>query len=280
MNNTSCASNNERSHTAGARLSQDNVTKTAYENEQPAEGEAAPSVGAAAVSACKAEADAAADSACSAEMGATCDSAHSTNEAADGPASSAGEVSPDADKLTYRDALAGRVPVPTDKLGFFVFQTLMVGGMVSFMATLNGVRHDGMGFVLYMHWFYPVVFVVAFIIRRTIGNAVTGFVIPRFIVPRFEGTAAAFAKCLANVGVMCPLVSLVVSILLDGADFLPFYLSTLPISLPCAIAANYLVVGPAVKLLYANYIARHSSTKIITQWQRYARTLTALLGLS
>ena len=274
MNNTSCASNNERSHTAGARLSQDNMTKTAYENEQPAEGGAAPSVegvaatGAAATSACKAEADAAAAS------------ARPTGEAAGGPASSAGEASPDADKLTYRDALAGRVPVPTDKLGFFVFQTLMVGGMVSFMATLNGVRHDGMGFVLYMHWFYPVVFVVAFIIRRTIGNAVTGFVIPRFIVGRFEGTVAAFAKCLANVGIMCPLVSLVVSILLDGADFLPFYLSTLPISLPCAIAANYLVVGPAVKLLYANHIARHSSTKIIALWQRYARTLTALLGLS
>jgi hypothetical protein len=35
-----------------------------------------------------------------------------------------------------------------------------------------------------------------------------------------------------------------------------------------------------VKLLYANHIARHSSTKIITLWQRYARTLTALLGLS
>lgn len=251
MNNETRASNSERSHTAGARLYQDSKTETEYESTPASAGKA----------------QIAADSA--AKTDATARSAAENSGAAQ-----------DADKLKYRDALAGRVPVPRDKLGFFVFQALMVGGMVTFMATLNGIRHDGMGFVLYMHWFYPVVFAVAFAIRRTIGNAVTGFIIPRFIVPNLSGVAAAVAKCLSNVGIMCPLVSLVVSILLDGADFLPFYLSTLPVSLPCAIAANFFVVGPAVKLLYANHIARKSSTKIISQWQRYAHTLTALLGLS
>jgi hypothetical protein len=91
-------------------------------------------------------------------------------------------------KIRYIDCIKGRAPVPADPVGFFLFHILMVGGMVTFMATFNGIRHDGIAFLEYMHWFYPLVFLFAFVWRRTAANAVTGRLIPRVIAPRFSGS--------------------------------------------------------------------------------------------
>ena len=92
-------------------------------------------------------------------------------------------------RITYRDVIMGRAVVPSDRIGFFVFQALMVIGMVSIMATFNGVRADGIDFVIHNHWVYPIVFVFAFVWRRTVANAISGFLIPRLVAGRLSGPA-------------------------------------------------------------------------------------------
>lgn len=182
-------------------------------------------------------------------------------------------------KAMYLDCLRGNVPVPEDKTGFFLFQLLMVGGMISFMVTFNGVRHDGIGFLEYSHWFYPVMFCTAFALRRTVANKITGFLIPRFIEPRLSGVKAAFAKTLANVMVMCPMVSLAVSLILEGQNFLGYYVQSVAVSLPVALCVNYFVVGPIVKTIYAKRIGNRKADSVLAEVQRVARPLTALLGI-
>lgn len=185
------------------------------------------------------------------------------------------------EKIRYIDCLKGRAPVPTDPIGFFLFHILMVGGMVTFMATFNGVRHDGIAFLAYMHWFYPLVFLFAFLWRRTVANAITGRLIPRVIAPRFSGAKGAAAKSFANVTCMAPFVCLWVSLLLEGADFLDFYLSTVFISWPCAIAVNFFIVGPLVKLVYNNRIKqRTNDASFIHRLSQWARPWAGILGLS
>ncbi len=181
-------------------------------------------------------------------------------------------------KPTYVDCLMGRAVVPSDKLGFFVFQMLMVGGMVSVMATFNGVRHSGLDFFATSHWFYPIVFCSAFVIRRTVGNAITDRLIPRLVTPYLTGAAGAIAKTAINVGVMCPMVSLVVSILLEGWGFAAFYITAVPVSLPVAILVNYLLVGPVVKMVYARFAAQGGNERLLAILSRYAPGLTAMFG--
>lgn len=193
------------------------------------------------------------------------------------PASSA----PQSRKIRYIDCLKGRAPVPTDPVAFFLFHVLMVGGMVTFMATFNGIRHDGIAFLEYMHWFYPLVFLFAFIWRRTAANAVTSRLIPRVIAPRFTGTAGSAAKSFANVTCMAPFVCLWVSLLLEGAGFWDFYLSTVFISWPLAILVNFFIVGPVVKMTYNNRIKqRTDDAGIIHRLALWARPWASILGLS
>lgn len=184
-------------------------------------------------------------------------------------------------KIRYIDCIKGRAPVPADPVGFFLFHILMVGGMVTFMATFNGIRHDGIAFLEYMHWFYPLVFLFAFVWRRTAANAVTGRLIPRVIAPRFSGAAGGAAKSFVNVTCMAPFVCLWVSLLLEGGGFLDFYLSTVFISWPCAILVNYFIVGPVVKMIYNNRIKqRTSDASVIHRLMQWARPWAGILGLS
>ncbi|MDO4182169.1 MAG: hypothetical protein Q4E12_00965 [Coriobacteriia bacterium] len=197
------------------------------------------------------------------------------------PAVAASSPAPDPampEHITYLDCLKGTAPIPTDHVRKFLFQLLMVGGMVTFMATYNGIRHDGLDFVRYMHWFYPVVFCVAFLIRYTLGDAITNPIISHLIAPRLTGVPKAVAITAANVVVMCPMVSLVVSVLLAGNDFLSFYLEGLPLSAPFAMLVSYFLVGPAVKVFCYNYVRLNGASPIIVKLRSATRFLTVLFG--
>lgn len=176
------------------------------------------------------------------------------------PTASSAEAAVDASvrapRFTYIDCLTGRAGAPADKLGKLVFQVLMVGGMVSIMATFNGVRHLGLDFFVHFHWFYPLVFTVAFLLRLAIANRLADAAIPRFILPHFQGVARGVAITVLNVCIMAPLMAALVTLLLVGpANFWGRFADSLLISMVVATIVNFFVVGPAVKLLYYNAIS-------------------------
>ena len=171
-------------------------------------------------------------------------------------AGSAVDVPSCTPRFTYTDCLTGKAGAPADKLGKLVFQVLMVGGMVSIMATFNGVRHLGLDFFVHFHWFYPLVFTVAFLLRLALANRLVDAAIPRFILPRFQGIARGVAITVLNVCVMAPLMAALVTLLLMGpANFWGQFADSLPISMAVATIVNFFVVGPVVKLLYYNAIS-------------------------
>lgn len=183
-------------------------------------------------------------------------------------------------KLTYRDCLLGKAPVPADAVGFFLFQLLMVGGMVTIMASFNGYRHSGLEFFLKSHWFYPLVVCIAFTVRRTIGNKLTGVIIPRFVNPHFTGMAGGFVKNAVNVCIMAPIMSFVVSLLLEGANFASFFLSSVLLTMGVAFLVNSFLVGPVVKMVYNNRIAAGGEGKVLLAMQGAARDFGAILGIN
>ncbi|HIS39637.1 MAG TPA: hypothetical protein IAC12_02165 [Candidatus Aphodovivens avistercoris] len=156
---------------------------------------------------------------------------------------------------TYLDCLKGQANTPAAAPGKAIFKVLMVGGMVTFMATINGVQHSGLEFFATAHWMYPLVFCIAFLVRTFIGDAAIGFIAPRFILPRFEGVARGIAMTLANVGVMGTVMGAIMTLLLNPpAEFFVAYFTTLPLSLACAVLVNFFIVGPAAKIAYNNII--------------------------
>ena len=184
-------------------------------------------------------------------------------------------------RITYRDVIMGRAVVPSDRIGFFVFQALMVIGMVSIMATFNGVRADGIDFVIHNHWVYPIVFVFAFVWRRTVANAISGFLIPRLVAGRLSGPAACLAKSAINVTSMNPFVCLFVGLLTRGpAGAVSFLVASQPLSLVAAIGVNFLVVGPVIKMLVINHVDATDNVRLLLRSHRALRPVMVLFGMS
>lgn len=185
--------------------------------------------------------------------------------------------------FTYADCLCGRAPVPqAGAPGKVFFTLLMVGGMVTFMVTFNGLKHCGWDAALFFGsslWLYPVVFVVAALVRVYIGDKAVGWAVPRFVAPYFNGLAKSIVMTLLNITVMCPLMSALVTLLLTGpVGFLPEYLDALPISFAFALVVNYFVVGPVVKMLHNNVISSDQGMAILLWFDKNIRPLMVLLG--
>lgn len=180
---------------------------------------------------------------------------------------------------SYADCLKGAAPVPRNPAEKFIFQLLMVGGMVTFMATVNGVLHSGLSFFSTAHWMYPLVFCLAFLVRVFIGDKVVGAIAGRFILPRFTGIARNIAMTVLNVAVMATIMGSVVTMLLNGPDgYLVELLQTLPATALAALMINYFIVAPAVKLIYANHIEPAYGPRIVAIAQRYAMPWMAIFS--
>lgn len=158
-------------------------------------------------------------------------------------------------RCTYLDCLYGKASVPSERAGKLLFQGLIIGGMVSIMATFNGYRHSGMEFFYAYHWMYPFIFCLTFIVREAFMNKITDHLIANFIVPRFEGGMRNFVITLVNTVLMVPLMASIVTAILYGVDNLAMsLLEQVPITFVVALFVNYLIVGPIVKMIYNNLI--------------------------
>lgn len=182
-------------------------------------------------------------------------------------------------RCTYRDCLMGRANIPAHGPGKAAFTLLMVGGMVTFMATFNGVLSSGLGFFAHAHWMYPLVFCIAFLMRLYVGDRVVGFAAPRYVIPHFHGLARNIAMTLLNVVVMGAIMGSIITLLLKGpAGFWGELASTLPLTMTVAALVNYFVVGPAVKMIYNNVLEPTNGLGLFNWAQRYAMPWTAIFG--
>lgn len=183
-------------------------------------------------------------------------------------------------RCTYRDCLVGRASVPQDGLGKNVFQILMVGGMVTFMATINGVMHSGLGFFAHALWMYPLVFCLALLVRLFVGDKIVGFVAPRLIFPHIRHSLARnIAMTALNVGVMGVIMGAIITLLLSGFDnyfatLVPSLLATLPLS----AVVNYFIVNPAVKMIYHNDIEPGDNAHLLSMARKYAMPWAAIFS--
>ena len=182
-------------------------------------------------------------------------------------------------RFTYLDCLKGAVPAPGKTNGATLFQVLMVGGMVTFMVTVNGFRNTGFDFLVNTHWLYPLMFCLAFLVRTFIGAPVVDKFAPKLVLEHLEGTKRSVGMTILNVCCMAPLMCAIATLLIVGTDdFLVRYLTTLPIVAPLAMLVNFFIVGPIVKLLFFNVISPSSGLNLLERLEQNAPNLARLLG--
>ena len=179
---------------------------------------------------------------------------------------------------SYVDCLKGNVPVPLTANGKTLFQVLMVGGMVTFMVTMNGIANTGIGFLAQSHWLYPLMFALAFLVRTFISSPLVDMVAPKLVLSRFDGVARSIGMTVINVVCTAPIMCALATLLLVGTDgFLLAYLTKLPIMALIAAAVNFFIVGPVVKIVY-NRIAPADGLGLIANLRQNVPALTQLLG--
>ncbi len=182
-------------------------------------------------------------------------------------------------RYTYVDCLRGTVPLPKHVNGATLFQVLMVGGMVTFMVTVNGVRNTGLDFLVNSHWLYPLMFCLAFLVRTFYGAPLVNKLAPKLVFSRFEGAARAIAMTVLNVCCMAPVMCAIATLLIVGPDdFLMRYITTLPVVAPMAMLVNYFIVGPIVKLVFANRISPAGGLGLLENLEQHAPNLARMLG--
>lgn len=184
---------------------------------------------------------------------------------------------------TYLDCITGKCSAPAKGVpGKLFFTLLMAGCMCTLMTTFNGVRHHDWNLVQFFiesHWMYPLVVPLAMIVRLFIADKIAGIVIPKLIASNFSGTPKALLITLINTSLMTPLMTGVVTILLQGfGNFGANYLEALPVAWAFAMAMNYLVVSPAVKLLHYNVISSTKGMHLMWLWARVMHPVTALFN--
>lgn len=184
-----------------------------------------------------------------------------------------------ARRYTYLDALRGVVPVPQTSNGSTIFRVLMVGGMVTFMVTVNGIRHTGFAFLAQSHWLYPLMFCIAFLVRTYIAETLVGVLASHTAQKLPVGVKRNIAMTVLNVLCMAPIMCAVATLLLNGAhNYVISYVTTLPIVLPIALTVNYFIVGPVVKLLFNNRISPAGGLQALQALRANIDPLTRLLG--
>ena len=182
-------------------------------------------------------------------------------------------------RYTYMDCLRGTVPLPKYVNGATLFQVLMVGGMVTFMVTVNGLRNTGLDFLVNSHWLYPLMFCLAFLVRTFYGAPLVNKLAPKLVFSRFEGAARAIAMTVLNVCCMAPVMCAIATLLIVGpSNFFMSYITTLPIVAPMAMVVNYFIVGPIVKLVFANRISPAGGLGLLENLEQHAPNLARMLG--
>lgn len=181
-------------------------------------------------------------------------------------------------RYTYLDCIRGTIPLPRNVNGSTIFQILMVGGMVTFMVTFNGLRNTGLGFVASSHWLYPLMFALAFLVRTFIGGPLANAISRRLVLPRFTGIARSVGMTAVNVCCMAPIMCALATLLLCGpSDFVARYATALPLMAVLAGFVNFFLVGPVAKLAF-NRIAPANGLNLLGNLEQNAPLLARMLG--
>ncbi len=188
-----------------------------------------------------------------------------------------------AQKFTYLDCLKGTCAAPAAGMpGKLFFTLLMVTCMATCMCTFNGLRHHDWDAVLFFttsHWMYPLVIPIALLVRLFIADKITGIIIPKYVKTHFTGIACTAVSTVVNVGCMCPIMTLVMTILLQGfTDLGAAYIEALPYSLPFAMCLNFFVVSPFVKIMHHNVISSTKGMHLMWLWARVMHPVTAFFN--
>lgn len=179
--------------------------------------------------------------------------------------------SPLHNSVSYFDCLADRASTPTDPAEKLLFQFLMVGGMVTFMATFNGMRHSGLAFFATYHWIYPLVACVALFLRLALTTRIVDFLAPKLVFSHFHGFAATIAYTALNTLSTAPLLNILVTLLLYGRHgLLGNIAANLPISMVVAFLVSLFIVGPIVKMVYNNFLTTERGLRWLSFVERTA----------
>lgn len=159
----------------------------------------------------------------------------------------------------YLRALRGAVPIPATGREKLAFQALMVFCMVVCMVTLNWLLHtpdlspNGFSQALYE---YPLTFIIAFVVRTLIANPLVEHIVRAVVPTTLAGLKRTVALTLINVGIMVTIMTFFGVIISNGPAQFSWlgYAQSLPFSFVMAFGLNFLVVGPAVKLIFAHIV--------------------------
>ena len=174
-------------------------------------------------------------------------------------------------RVTYLDCLKGTAPVPRGGVEKKTFTLLMVGGMVTFMVNFNGVLHSGLGFYPHGVWLIPIVFCIAFLVKTQLVGKFTEMLIGKLVIPNLTGFKKGLGITLCNVCVMAPIMSSIVTLLLQGTDGYLAYLAH-------ALLINTFIVGPIAKMLYNNYFAVKGPTQTTHRIAKHVMDIAYMLN--
>lgn len=182
--------------------------------------------------------------------------------------------------VTYLDCITGKAPVPTEGIEQFAFRVLMAGGMVTFMVNFNGILHyGGLGFYPHGLWMLPLVFCIALLVRFGFANRLTGWAIGKLGIPQLSGARKPLGITTVNVCTMAPLMGSIVTLLLNGpAGFWGKIALALPVSFTAAFLANFLIVGPLVKMVVNNVLPKHNVFLLYLRAQKTATDVAYMLN--
>ena len=121
-------------------------------------------------------------------------------------------------------------------------------------------------------------FCIAFLVRTYVGTPVVGFLAPRLIGNRLQGVPRGIAGVVLAVIVTSPITSGIVAFLFSNPDdFADVYVSSLSVTMPMTMLANYLVIGPIVKLVF-HRIKPDFGLRILNALNECGHSLSRFLG--
>lgn len=183
-------------------------------------------------------------------------------------------------RYSYVDCLCDEVPAPAGTNGSTIYQLLMVGCMVLFVFTANGVGESGASFLTRSHWMYPLMFCIALLVQTYIGAPAVRFLAPRLIENRLTGPARGVARTVLSTCITSPITSAIMSALFsDPDDFASVYVASLSITMPMAMFTSLFIVGPLVKLLFHNRISPAGGLRALQVMEQCAPSIYRLLGM-
>ena len=186
-------------------------------------------------------------------------------------------------RYTYIDCLRDEVPVPTGSNGTTLYQMLMVGGMTAISVTAGGVSSDGVSFLVYDRWLYPVMFSISFLVRIYLGAPLTRRILDsRFLKRRLKGAGRNVAGTALGTAVSSPVAGAIVTLLFADAHgikgYTEAYLTALSVSMPMSALMSLFIVGPLAKLVFNNRIKPVGGLRMLRTLGEHAASIARAFG--